>query len=203
MVVPRHEVVVVVVPPQGVGRAHPRFVAVFFVLAHVVLKVPEGYFLLRSRRYRPLDSIHVVKHRFVGVLPDPPGDVHRALYLCGFLVAAQRGELLEQRRRLAFGKQLRGAYRVSEELQLGKLEIPCHKLVGSRPAHRHADIHAVFLQRLHVLGKRLAALGYPVVRENVGYLVSGQGFGLAGEFLENIPQIKQLEPLCAGVLLCH
>ena len=192
LVVPDHQVVLIVDVDQLHGRLDIEFPAVLphLLLALVVLEILELDLSLGVDGV--LDAVDVVVHRLV-LRFDAPLHVQAALERVGHMGAAEPSHGLDQRIAFLLGEEARRLHRIGQKHELGFLELARRQPVLDRPAVVLDDVVAERPQALDIPIERLALdidalLGH--LRDD---LRAGEPVLVVGLLFEQPGEIEQLE----------
>ena len=186
------EVVVFVVPDEGVGAG--KIVARALVLAavHAPVKVAEAD--LKVPGDGLVDAVDGIVDAFVHRL-DAVADGQLPLELRGLILAAKRRKLFNERHRLALGQELARLHCAGEQLQLGQLKRARSQKIPAAGALLQHDIHPERLQARNVRVDTLS-LGADAARGQIRHnVLHGQNMILIRLRFKQLLEIQELELL--------
>ena len=189
--VPAHQVVVLTVPDEAVGKdgVPPPVPAKDLLLPHVVVEVAEGHRLPGGQG--GVELVDGVVDALVHGL-DPPVHVDLPLELPGLVDAGETLQLADEVVALPFGDKFAGLHCVHQQLELRQLKgaLP-HEPARVLPLPA-LDVQSRLPQHLHVVVDALAlgrdALGRQGIDEGLG----GDGVLLVGALQQDLTEHQQL-----------
>ena len=186
------EVVVFIVPDEGVGAG--KIVARALVLAAVHAPVEVAEANLKVPGDGLVDAVDGIVDAFVHRF-DAVADGQLPLELRGLIFAAKRRKLFNERHRLALGQKLARLHCAGEQLELGQLKRARSQKIPAAGAFLQHDIHSERLQARNVRIDALA-LGADAARGQIRHnVLHGQNMILIRLRLKELLEIQELELL--------
>ena len=149
----RDEIVILIVPAQGIGAGSIESVAVMAFAVNAPVEIPERD--LHVACDRVMDAVYVVVnalvHRF-----DAAGDRDLPPEAARIVTACQLFQLRDQLHRLPLREEARGLHRIDKKLQLRQLELARSQKISAAASVRRTHIHTELLKAGHVAVNALA-----------------------------------------------
>ena len=191
----RDQIVILIVPAQGVGAGSVGAVAVMALTVNAPVKVAEGD--LGIVRNGVVDAIHVIVDALVHGL-DAAGDCDLTAEAARVMTAGEGLQLGDQLHGLALCQKARGLHRVHQKLQLRKLKGAGGEEEAAAAAAPRADIHAEVLQAGNVAVDAFTLGLNAPFREVFQNVLGGERVIFVALLLEQLPQIEKLPLLIVG-----